>query len=178
MRNKTIQAFDINLLSIKKDVEIFEYQIDREFFVSFEQDLVSDGLLKIVATVNKTHSMITINLKVNGSIKLECDRSLEVFDYPINLKTDVFYKYGEENLELDLNLFQIENNTINLNIAEYLMELILVEIPIRKLHPKFRNEEIIEDDEPYFQTDIEQDKEEEKEIDPRWSALEKLKNKS
>lgn len=174
MRDKIIQEFDIHLLSIKKDVDNFEYQIHDSFFNCFEQDIVQNGTLMVKAEVLKTHSMITINLSIDGVLKLECDRSLEIFDYPLAIENTIIFKYGEENLELDVNLFQVEENTLKLNIANPLMEIILVEVPIRKIHPKFDDSNENEDDEPYFQTGNEEEKSI-AEIDPRWEKLKKLK---
>lgn len=176
MRNKIIQEFDINLLNIKKDVELFDYEINDSFFKCFEQDIVQKGKLMVKAEVLKTHSLITINFVINGTIELECDRSLEIFDYPFQFKTSVYYKYGQEKMELDVNLFQIEENTVTLNISDFLMESILIEIPVKKIHPNFKDEQNNSEFETlYYQTQNNKEEEDNNTIDPRWEALKKIK---
>ena len=177
MRNKIIQTFDIHLLNINKDVETIDYQLDDSFFKSFEQDVVQKGNLKVIAEVVKTHAMITINLEISGDVKLVCDRSLEEFKYSLDIKDSLYYKYGDEDLDLDINLYQIKEKTNKLNIADDLLEFIMIEIPFRKIHPKFDEEEEDETDGPYYQTSVEDTEIEEEKVvaDPRWAELKKLK---
>ena len=54
------------------------------------------------------------------------------------------------------------------------MEFILIEIPYRKIHPKFEDEDEEGSNGPYYQTKIEE-KEIEEKIDPRWEGLKKFK---
>jgi uncharacterized protein len=71
-----------------------------------------------------------------------------------------------------------------LNLAQYIYEFIGLSIPMKKLHPKFQDEED-EDDENetklvYRSEDGKKDNKENEEgdgIDPRWNALKDLKNK-
>ena len=175
MRNSIEKVFDINLLNIKKNVEYFDFQIDKKFFENFDQDIIEDGDVKVSLSVSKTDLMITMNFEFLGSVNLTCDKSLEKFDKKIHTSKIIFFKFGKENAELDVDLFQIENNTININVATHILEFLLLEIPFRKLHPKYSDEGESDEEELLYQTDIGQNIEEE--TDPRWSGLEKLKGK-
>ena len=177
MRNSNINQYEINLNSIKKDVEEFDFQIDKTFFENFDQDIVNEGKLSLNLILTKTDLMITMKCRIYGEVNLICDKSLEPFVEEIDSTNTIYFKYGDEDIELDVNLFQIENNTIKINIASHILEFILLEIPFRKLHPKFRDDDDddIEDDKPLYQTDT--DQENKKNTDPRWEGLEGLKNK-
>jgi uncharacterized metal-binding protein YceD (DUF177 family) len=78
----------------------------------------------------------------------------------------------------------IPRDTQKLNVASIMFEFIGLEIPIKKLHPRFLIEDETEEDEEvifiYSSEDHEQasnDQEKEEMIDPRWASLKKLKNK-
>lgn len=116
--------------------------------------------------------MITLTMKIKGAIELECDRSLEKFDYPISVEKENIYKYGDEEKELSEDVFVITKNQQEINISTFLYESISLEIPMKKLHPKFENE--TDSDEIIYVSKLD-DKQEDKEPDPRWAALKKLK---
>ncbi|MEO0405454.1 MAG: DUF177 domain-containing protein [Bacteroidota bacterium] len=115
--------------------------------------------------------MITLHFVVKASIELECDRSLELFDHPIQVEKDLIYKYGDEDKELSEDVYVMTKGTQEINIANYLYEIINLEVPMKKLHPKFQDNN--EDDELIFTSETKEV--EEKSVDPRWEALKKLK---
>ena len=116
--------------------------------------------------------MITVNLFIDGSVDLECDRSLEHFDYPISVNKEIIYKYGDEEKELSEDVFVILKGEQEINIASFLYESISLEIPMKKLHPKFQDDS--DDNEVIYKSEF-TDESQEASTDPRWEALKKLK---
>ncbi len=88
------------------------------------------------------------------------------------------FKYGEEFKELSEEIIQIPFDTQKLNVAQYIYEFIGVQVPMKKLHPKFRKEEEDEDDDTntklIYKSDLLED-EDTFNTDPRWDALKKIK---
>ena len=65
-----------------------------------------------------------------------------------------------------------------INIAQHIYDFIGISLPMKKLHPRFRNEDIDEDGLMVYTSVKEQESSEdlkEQEIDPRWAALGKLR---
>ncbi|WP_420385739.1 YceD family protein [Roseivirga sp.] len=172
------KKFDIHIYKLSNGIHEYEFEIRNEFFEMFEGDLVSEGELKAIVTLNKSDSMIQVDFDIEGTVVLECDRSLDLFDFPIHVERNMIYKYGDEEKELSEDVYVIEKNTQTLNIAGILFEYIGLEIPMKKLHPKFEDED--EDSEGtmiYVSEEEDQNEQEEETIDPRWAALKNLKNK-
>ena len=119
----------------------------------------------------KTDSMLNLTLGIEGTIKLICDRSLDSFDYPISVQQELIFKYGDEEKELSENVFVILKSTQSINISYHLFETISLEVPMKKLHPKFENES--NEDELFYSSNSDEEKQEN--VDPRWEALKKLK---
>ena len=115
--------------------------------------------------------MITLNLKIEGSIELTCDRSLELFDHPIHITKEIIFKYGDEEKELSEDVFVILKSEQEINITSFLYELIMLEVPMKRLHPKFQDES--DEDEMVYESN--NDNSQEDAVDPRWEALKKLK---
>lgn len=176
------KKYDIHIYKLSNGVHEYQFEIGKEFFEMFDGDLVENGQLNAVVSLNKSDSMIQVDFNIEGSLELECDRSLEKFDFPIHIDQNMIYKYGEEDKELSEDVFVIEKNTQTLNVAGIMHEFIGLEIPMKKLHPKFQEEED-EDDESegsmIYTSEAEEDIEQkEEDIDPRWAALKNLKNKN
>nr|WP_255594512.1 DUF177 domain-containing protein [Pontibacter sp. HSC-14F20] len=157
--------------------------MDDSFFALFEQEIILGGKLLAKVELDKTESLLTLHFDIKGHVRLTCDRSLEEFDQPVDIEETLLIKYGEENAELDEDLWQITPETQTLNVAQHLYDYIGLSLPMKKLHPRFV-EELDEDDE----RDIliyssrkaddsegnDNDGDDDDDIDPRWDALKNL----
>ena len=128
--------------------------------------------------LDKHETFIEAEFKIKGEAKLICDRSLEPFDFPIDIDSHIMFKYGEEEAELSDEIIIISRDRVSLELGQYIYEFISLSIPIKKVHPKFQD---IEDDDEdsegrLIYTSETESSVEEKEIDPRWEILKKLKN--
>ena len=145
--------------------------------------MFSTGELTADVSLQKSESMIQMTFNVEGTIELTCDRSLDLFDQPISFENTMIYKFGEEEKELSEDVMIILNNTQTINIADLLFEFIGLQVPMKKLHPRFQEEDDDDDQEEgvmvYSSTvdDSKTEEQQEEDVDPRWAALKKLKNK-
>ncbi len=169
---KELKAYKIEIFGLSNNTHDFNFTFGDDFFSHFENSLVSKGKGTCDVILTKTDSMITLNLKVEGTIELECDRSLELFDYPISVSKEIIYKYGDEEKELSEDVFVILKGEQEINISTFLYESISLEIPMKKLHPKFEDE--LEGDEMIYVSESDKESQEDS-TDPRWEALKKLK---
>lgn len=167
---RDLKQYKIEIFGLSNNTHHFDFEFEEEFFSLFENSLISKGKGTCKIDLTKTDSMITLDFNIQGTIELECDRSLELFDYPIEIEKELIFKYGDEEKELSEDVRVIPKGTQEINIADFLYESIHLEIPMKKLHPKFQNEE--ESDEMIYKSDDE--KKEDNEVDPRWEALKKL----
>lgn len=179
---KARKKYDIHIYKLSNGVHEYQFEIGKEFFEMFDSDLVENGQLNLRVSLNKSDSMIQVDYDIQGSIELECDRSLDKFDFPIAVDRKMIYKYGDEEKELSEDVYVIEKNAQTLNVASIVYEFIGLEIPMKKLHPKFQEDED-EDDETegnmiYMSESEENIEQKEEDIDPRWAALKNLKNKN
>ncbi len=175
---KAFRQYDIHIFKLALGLHDYQFEIKDEFFELFDNELVSKGNLAIDVSLTKTETMIEMVLHIQGSIELECDRSLDRFDFPIDSHRKMIYRLGEETQELSDELMVIPRDSQTINIASLLFEFVGLEIPMKKLHPRFQNEE--EDGEDFVEiyssaTEEEEEQDQEEQVDPRWEALKKLK---
>ena len=168
-----MKAYRINIAGLSNTLHHFDFEIGEDFFSQFETDLIPKGRFLAQVELNKHETFIEADFKISGVANLICDRSLEPFDYPIKSKHKIVFKYGDEEREITDEIIMINREAVTLDIGQYLYEFIGLAIPMKKLHPKFKDEDT-EIEGGIVYSSEEEDKKEET-IDPRWEQLKKLK---
>jgi uncharacterized metal-binding protein YceD (DUF177 family) len=175
-----VERFRVNIVGLSIKVHPFEYTFGDEFFKQFGDNPISRGSFKADVAINKHETFLEVHFDIKGTAQLVCDRSLEVFDYPIAIKRMVVFKYGEEDREITEEVMMIHRDTVSLELGQFIYEFIALAVPMKKLHPRFEDEENDEDeiDEEngkiiFSSTTDEENKDEI--TDPRWDILKKLK---
>jgi uncharacterized metal-binding protein YceD (DUF177 family) len=176
---RDVGAFGVNIIGLSNKIHQFEYELGDTFFRSFGSDLITQGTFRADVELNKHETFIEATFKIKGTAVLTCDRSLEVFDFPMWTEKKIMFKYGDRNEEISDEIIMINRETTTLEIGQYMYEFVVLAIPIKKLHPKFRAEDLQDDESSegkiVYSSQKPGDESEEKEIDPRWNILKKLK---
>lgn len=207
--NKNILSkYRIDIFRLENKCYVHDFEGDDTFFQALEQELIERGYFKANVTLDKSDTMIQLVYHIVGRVELTCDRSLELFDYPLEITQRMILKFADHTEELTEELMLLDRNVQQINVAQDIFDFIGLQIPIKKLHPRFQTEEAMdmgfeeededslwdEDDEEGFlvystHPNLEEEEEDELEeeekpevkdeyIDPRWAALKNLKNNS
>lgn len=124
----------------------------------------------------RTDHFVKVSFEVDSNVELTCDRCLELYRDSVNGVFDILFEPGEveESETVKSAVRQIPPVDLVLDIEEEVRDTIMLNIPIKKIHPKYYDEDGKPEE---FGTakfgDIESD--DEQKIDPRWEKLKKLK---
>jgi uncharacterized metal-binding protein YceD (DUF177 family) len=179
---KELQKYNISISSLEDKSYEFDFESGDAFFEAMDQELVQSGSFNTHLVLTKSSSMVQLDFHILGSVELICDRSLDSFDEPIDIEEQLFLKFSDRAEELTDEIELILWETQQINIARYLFDFIALSLPMKKLHPRFRQEETDEDEEQegkvvYRSEPVDPDDETAgPPIDPRWEALRKLNN--
>ena len=167
-----LKQYDIVFTGLKLGEHQFDYQVDETFFNEYLSEKISNASVDVQVQLDKKENMLELAFSAHGKITFPCDRCLDDNEVDVEVeKEKLFVKFGEEEQELSEDLIVLRNDDYKINIADTLYELIMVSLPMKKTHNNIDdcNQEVIER--------INNKEEEEKqETDPRWAALNKLKN--
>ena len=127
----------------------------------------------------KTDHFIRVNFTIDSEVELVCDRSLKSFAHPLSADYEVLFKVDvqeeTENEKGAVRRFDFSSNT--LNIEDEVRDTILLNIPIKKLHPDFIDEKGNAEE---FETkrfgEATQEEDDPDMADPRWEKLKQFKN--
>lgn len=127
----------------------------------------------------KMLNSIQLSFRASTKLMLTCDRSLEDFEYPVEVSYKILFKPDAEPEEDALQALRPLNTSSNtINIEEEVRDSILLSLPIKKLHPRFVDADGSET--PFFESfsdyDEYDDFDDDAPADDRWEALRKLRD--
>ncbi len=169
--------FDIDIYSLSDKVYTYEYHLEDSFFQLFDSNLLEKGNLQAEVTLDKQLTLIAVSFRIEGTVQLECDRSLEHFDHSLEVDRRIIYQYGAEEEEVSEDIYTITTGTQKINVAHLLYEFIGLALPMKRLHPS-----LAEKEDPWVEGEIifssasDKSGAEDEAVDPRWQKLRNLKN--
>ncbi len=167
--------YEIAFSGLKNGKHEFRFEIDKKFFQLFdtEQEFTEP---KIVADIlmDKHTTFLELWIKTTGTVRLVCDLTNDEFDHAIENEIEVLVNFGEEYDDSNIDVITIPKTDHAFDTSQLIYEDVMLSIPMKKVCPHISEEDlkVLEKFSP------EEVVEEEVEIDPRWEALKKLKDKS
>ena len=173
---KLSNDFVLSFFGLKDGLHRFEYKIDKQFFESFEFDEFLDANFKVSLDFEKKNTLLELHFEGSGIATVPCDLTNEPFDLSVNGELDLVVKFGEEYNDDNEEVLIIPHGEHQLNVAQYIYEMIILAIPQKKIHPGIADGTLKSDVLKKLE-ELSPDKNKETdEIDPRWDGLKKLLN--
>ncbi|MBL6964272.1 MAG: DUF177 domain-containing protein [Bacteroidetes bacterium] len=171
-----LKAFDVKFSGLKLGKHLFDFHLNDDFLKHYENSLVTQSDVAVSLELDKQSELLYIlNFDLKGSINLNCDRCLTTFDLPVSDSYRMVMKVDSEmKSDQDDDIIFVSSHDLNCNVADYLYEFILLQLPLKvtcemaelecdkeminKLNNISSKEDPIEDESP-------------------WTKLQELKNK-
>ncbi len=175
---KHLKTYTIQFVGLKQGEHDFQYKIDNKFFEHFEYDDFNSIDIDLKVILSKKSTLMEFFFEADGHVNVNCDITNEPYDQPLEADYKLVVKFGQEyNDEID-DILILPHGEYEVNIAQYIYELIVLAMPLKRIHPgvedgslksdildkleelSIKNKEVdeIEDQKP-------------KETDPRWDKL-------
>ncbi|WP_242083457.1 YceD family protein [Aestuariivivens sediminis] len=175
---KSLSEFTIPFVGLKNGTHLFEYKIDKAFFEHFEYEDFNDVNIKVNVILNKKTTLLELHFEVSGNVNINCDVTNEPYDQDINTSFDLVVKFGNEFDDEHIDILIIPHGEYEINIQQYIYELIVLAVPIKRIHPGVKDGTLdsdilkkLEELSPKLHRNGQTNDEE---IDPRWDTLKKL----
>lgn len=184
--------YKIPLKSLPEGSQIYEYQLDNQFFRNIDSTEVQRGKVSVVLTVRKSAETFELNFEIAGVIQIPCDRCLDYMDFEVATHERIYVKFGKEYSEESDDIVIVPETEGEINVAWFIYEFIALTIPLKHVHPvgkcnkamssqlkKHRahivgeNDDDAEEDDGALYDDDDSEISEVK-TDPRWDELKKI----
>ncbi len=144
VKKNSIDTFKISIFHLQNKQYVHEFEGDDSFFMDLEQELklIEKGHFKATVSLDKSETMIQMLYKIKGSVELTCDRSLDLFDFPFDISQKMILKFSDHTEEITEELMFIDRNVQFINVAQDIFDFICLQIPIKKLHPRYTENEV------------------------------------
>ncbi|WP_027303025.1 YceD family protein [Rudanella lutea] len=174
-----LRQYEIPVFGLENKRYEYDFESGDAFFAALEQDLIEKGNIQTHLVLDKSETMIRLDFQISGTVEQTCDRSLDLYDEPIQIERLMLLKFSDHNEELTDEIELIERNTHSVNVARYIFEFLATSLPMKKLHPRFREEDEQDEDTEsegklIYRSDPDEEPTDEPPVDPRWAALRKL----
>lgn len=178
---KKTKEYLIPFVGLKQGKHHFEYQLNNAFFEIFDYDEFENSNIKVNVVLEKKSSMLELVFQHQGTVNVPCDLTSEEFDLPIKGKMKLIVRFGEEFNNDNEELLILPFGEFEIDIAQYMYEMIVLSIPLRRVHPGVKDGSLkTKDLEKLNELKVKEPEQEEKEvqkeedIDPRWDKLKQL----
>lgn len=174
---KDLKQFNIPFIGLKEGSHSFEYQIDNTFFEAFQFNDFSSTNIKADVDFTKKSTLMELSFVINGTVNVPCDTTNEPFDQKVNGNMKLVVKFGSEFNDEHDEILILPHEAYQINIAQYIYELIVLSVPTKRIHPDVINGSMESEAlKRLNELRINENKtvEEEKSTDPRWDKLKDL----
>lgn len=175
---KPLKEFTIPFIGLKIGTHHYDYKIEKAFFEYFEYEDFNDADVKVDVTLLKNTTLLELNFKISGTVNINCDITNEPFDQNIKNEFDLVVNFGDEYNDENIDILVLPHGAYEINIQQYIYELIVLSVPIKRIHPGVEDgtlsSDILEKLKELSPKLDDEQKEDNKEIDPRWNTLKKL----
>lgn len=167
-----LKEFNIPFSGLKQGKHEFSYSIDNAFFESFGYDEFNGADLNVNVTLEKRSTVLELDFRAAGTVNVNCDLTNEPFDLPLETQMELVVKFGDEYNDEDDDILILPHGEHQVNIGQYVYEMLVLAVPAKRVHPgvvdgSLKSELLdrLENMQP------KEEKDNNKETDPRWDAL-------
>lgn len=166
---KYLKQFVIPFSGLNEGEHWFDFKIDKQFFDCFEDHEVQEAEVEIKLCFIKRSTMLELNFEIEGTFQTNCDRCWKSVSIPIESQDRILVKFGDEQFDETDEILVIPYRETEIDISKIVYELIVVAMPMKRVHEEGKCDDSISD-----QLMADED-DNDKPTDPRWDLLKNLK---
>ncbi|MFI3247788.1 MAG: DUF177 domain-containing protein [Rikenellaceae bacterium] len=130
-------SYSIDFKDLKEGEYRFEFPINGELFALYEGCEVLDGDCQATITMQRSESMLVLDVDIEGDIDVECDRCLDPCSVEVDFQEQLIVKFSdEEGLqgEGDGEVMWLPKASTSVDMTHYIYESIILSLPYQRVH--------------------------------------------
>jgi uncharacterized metal-binding protein YceD (DUF177 family) len=129
-----IGLYTIAYKGLKNGSYDFDFKVDSALFEAYETEEIKGGDCVVRVKLNRSESMLELNVDIEGEVICECDRCLEDCPIAIDYNGDLVVKFSEETDFYDGDVMWISPAEDMLDLTQYIYESIVLSLPYSRVH--------------------------------------------
>jgi uncharacterized metal-binding protein YceD (DUF177 family) len=127
-------TYIIPFKGLSAGIHEFRWTLDDRFFGRFPESEILGGSLDVLVTLNKKSRFLELDFRLEGTLKVPCDRCLDPVAVPSSLQSVLIVRFGDTTHEETDELLILAYEEHELDVAQYIYEYAHLSLPFRKVH--------------------------------------------
>lgn len=129
------EDFVIALSDLRPGSVSRSWHVGREFFEEFENEQVRSADLEVTAEMRKNPSAVLIDMSLEGTVTVPCDRCLEDVAIPIHAEALLKVRPGSDADEED-GREMLPTDGVEFDLAQVVYDYACLSLPLQCRHPE------------------------------------------
>lgn len=169
---EALREHTIKFAGLKDGAHAFDFTLGDAFFqATGMEEYALGGAVNAHVALDKSEHLLVTNITVDGYVNMPCDHCNEPMRQPVKGEQRQIFKLTEETGIEDEELVALDVHASEVNLTHYLFECISLHLPFRHVHPPGQCDPAVEAALKNIHV------ENEPTPDPRWEALNALKER-
>ena len=121
---RDLKEYTIRIINLQEKEYEYDFNLSNAYFEYFDYSDINSGACTCHLLLEKSSRLINCTISIKGKVNLTCDRSLDLFDFSVDIDKKLIFKYGKEDVELDEDVYTIAEDTEEIKFGQLLFDLI------------------------------------------------------
>lgn len=128
--------YTIAYKGLKNGSHDYHFEVGKALFESYGSEEIHDGACLVDVRLERSETQLVADVKITGSVVVECDRCLEDCSIPIDFEGRLLIKFSDELREYDGEVMWLSPLESEVDLAQYIYESIVLSLPYQRVHPE------------------------------------------
>ncbi|HOF45417.1 MAG TPA: DUF177 domain-containing protein [Bacteroidales bacterium] len=170
------EKFKLRIAGVSLGTHRYSMTCDKTFFELTELSELQDGVVNVQIEMENSEKMLILDFNFEGTVFTPCDRCLDLLSLKLNFSEQLIVKLVADSklYQNEDNIWYIDENEYELDIFHFVYESICLALPMQKVHADDENGNSTCNSDILERINALSAKE--TSIDPRWEALQHIKD--
>lgn len=112
----------------------FEFELHDSYFKAFDGSELLGGEVVVNVEATRGSNVMTLDITIEGEVKVECDRCLEECELPVDYEGDLVVRVSETEDDYEGEIMWISPMQADVDLAQYIYESVVLSLPYQKVH--------------------------------------------
>ncbi len=168
------KLFSIPFTGLKEGKHQFSYNIENAFFESNPYEEILGAQVTVDLDFEKKSTLMELGFRAKGILNVACDLTNEPYDEAIDTSLNLLVKFGDFYNDENEDVLIIPHSENQLNVAQFIYEMLVLAVPIKKEHPGIADGTLQSDILEKLEELQPKEHNNSQDTDPRWSKLKDL----
>ncbi|MFI3289275.1 MAG: DUF177 domain-containing protein [Rikenellaceae bacterium] len=130
-------SYSIDFKDLKEGDYTFDFLVNGELFALYEGCEVLDGDCRVTIDMQRSESMLKLDVDIEGSVEVECDRCLDPCSVEIDYFSPLVVKFTDDEAlwaESDDEVMWLPKSATSIDMTHYIYESIILSLPYQRVH--------------------------------------------